>query len=247
MTKNSKIDFTDEQLDRLVDALDASDPDVDDLLAEPDVDESDGNALSDDDAISYALDALHGQDLHRIEMLLASSSEAREEMTWLRREAEAWKGPAGEARVRAVARSIVWRAMPLRTVVNRLRQAAARGFGRLALVFQDKVPLAQAIGAMKTIAHGETDDGLVRWEIVRGEQENSLTVRLASWATNLSGTTVRLRAGTWEADCVLAPVGPREVGAEATIVAEERAKVGDAAPPVSLEIVEGAGNVPRET
>lgn len=244
MTKDSKTNLTDAQLDRVVDALAESELDVDDLLAEADADD-DGDTVSDDDAISYALDTLHGRDLERVETRLKLWPEAREEMAWLRQEAEAWKGPAGEERVRAMARSIVWRAMPVTIALGRLRQAAILGLGRLAESLGATLPLAPAIAWQKSVAHGEAADGLVRWEIVRGDQD-SLAVRLSSWATSLAGTTVRLRAGTWVADCVLRPIGPGEVGANAAVPAEERRMALAAPSTVTVEIVEGPSSAPRE-
>lgn len=240
MTKDPKAALTDEQLARLGHGVVQDELDIDELLAEGEPEASD-EVLSDDDAVKFTLDELSGMDYQRVETLLASSPEARKEMAWLRQEADAWKGPAGEQRVRAIARSIVWRAMPLTTVLGRLRDAAAQGLGRLSNELGTNFPLAEAVAADRLLARGEGADGLIRWELVRGN-EDSLEVRLASWATSLDGTTVRLSAGAWVAEPMLGPIGPGEVGATVTISKEERPAQGTTSPPVSVTI-EGAGSI----
>jgi hypothetical protein len=134
--------------------------------------------------------------------------------------------------------------MPLAMVVAKLRDAAARGLEGLTTHLGANLCLAPGLAQARDVAHGETADGLVRWSIVRGEQD-SLIVRIATWATNLEGSRILVHAPARVGVCVLEPIGPGEVGAERIVSAAERRKMGDSAPAVSLEVVEKTDAAPE--
>lgn len=86
---------------------------------------------------------------------------------------------------------------------------------------------------------GATPDGLLRWRLVEDEQAN-LAIRLGSHALDLEGARLRLRAGDWQREVVLARVAPDQVGAEIALPAEERER-WQGAERVRLELVMDSG------
>ena len=247
MSNNKKPQLSDEQIDRIGESLIDDKLDIDSLLAEAEgeADQTD-EAISDHDAMRFALGELSGVDYQRVDAQLEASPEDAEEMKWLRRESEVWRGRSGAQRVQSVARSIVWRALPLTTVLNRLRTAAQEGLGNLAASLAASLPLGHGIGGDELIAEGEAADGLIWWELLRGA-EDSLSLRLRSRATNLKGVRLRLDVATWNRECVLMPVSRGVVGADVRIPAAERPAHRSSATAVTVSILEAAGSVAENT
>jgi hypothetical protein len=230
MDERKPLHIANEQLDRFLDELEQE------MIAiADDLDADDVGGLSDDDAVGYALDALSAEDTARVEGILQSSTEAAEEMAWLRREAAAWRGPAGEKRLDRLARRLRWRLATPAQALAALREAVGHLFapGSGAMF---SAALQGALAADRgCVASGETPDLLLRWKVDRSDA-GDLTVNLLSWATELEGTVVRLRVGGWLGDRPLESRPPDSVGATFTISSANRVHLGPGDCP-ALEIV----------
>jgi hypothetical protein len=238
-----RTELTKLDLDRVLGALDETGEDATELASKGESPSGD-DAISDHDAVRYPVDDLDAEGNARVETVLASSPQAVAEMAWLKREAAAWVGAGGETRVRSIANSIRWRTMPVQAALARLKQwtdQVRNGLDHSFVpVLQDAIPLGKVF-FNDLVGHGEVADGLIGWEIVRGP-DRTLIVRLMSSATSLSGTALRLRVGTWNGECVLATIGPGEIGATLTIAAEHRQAMTGSSPVISIDVVEDASH-----
>ena len=74
--------------------------------------------------------------------------------------------------------------------------------------------------AMPAEAEGETPDQSLQWYY--GPDENgNLVIRISSFILDYDGVSISLQAGAWQAEMLLEPVEPGQLGAELVVPAEE--------------------------
>jgi len=74
--------------------------------------------------------------------------------------------------------------------------------------------------AMPAEADGETPDQSLQWYY--GPDENgNLVIRISSFVLEYEGVCISLQAGAWQAEMLLEPVEPGQLGAELVVPAEE--------------------------
>lgn len=226
-----KIRVTAKQLDTFI-------RDIRAIAAEPT-----GDHLSDDQFISYSMEMLTARQVEQVDAHLASCSDCAIEMERLLEASEAWRGEEGEQRLAQLRLRVQTQLppsmQPSASLTSKLWPRLADLLRRVVLL-PDMSLNAPALTAQAATPwdDGQTEDGTLRWRIVKDEEGN-LTVRFASHVLG-EGMRLRLYAGDWHRDIVLGKVAPDQVGAETVITREERQRMPDS---VELRVEPLAGDM----
>lgn len=201
-----KIQVRRGQLDRLI-------ADIRALPSEPV-----GDHLTDDQLISYAMEALAPEEVEGLDAHLASCPDCTSEMERLLDTSEAWRGEQGEQRLVRLQERVLVALTGVQPEPSLLERLGAQLASVLLPVVRLQPAGVHAATSIEPI-DGQTEANLFHWYTVADEAGN-VTVRFSSYELALEGVKLRLIAENWQRDVVLVKK-PDYVGAEIVIPRNE--------------------------